>query len=221
LGLGAFLIALAATIPATLITGETDFSGSVAVSGTVWSGTADLKNGDRVTWRTVPLASLLSLNLQSEFDVSGDLTQLKGRLSASPGKLVLSDISGVADWSLVRAAIPNAALECDLGVRVQEGGITFAGRHTTVSGEATTSGGTCRNRDGSNSFEAPPTSTKATASDDASLVRVVLASDPTTLFAEIVLDAAGGVKATVQPAALKLVPGANASGPVEYELRAG
>ncbi len=180
-----------------------------------------MTNGDRVSWNTNPLTSALSFSLQSDLHISGDLTRLKGRVSATAGKIAISDLSGVAAWSLLRTAIPDLRMDCDLGVRLQAASITLANDRAAVSGNASTSAGTCRIDDTAKAFEAPATTATATTVAKGSRVSVALASDPAALLAEVMLDAAGDVKATVQPLALKLIPGANASGPVEYEMRGG
>ena len=186
----------------------------------MWAGDAALPNGDRLNWRADPLGSVLSLSLQSELHVTGELTDLNARMSTAAGPLTISKVSGVASWSLVPAAFPGIDLACDVGVRFDDATFLIGGNVVKLAGRASSSAGRCTTAGVATPFDVPATEITATTKGDTSLVRIILPSDPPALLAEIVTGAKGEFKATVQPLALKLAPGANASGPVVYEMRA-
>ena len=220
LGVATCVIALVATLPASLVVQLLKIAPGAPATGTVWSGETNLENGDRISWRSDPLGSLLSFNLQSTVSVTGELTQLDGRLSAGGGGVTISGIKGVADWSLVRTALPDLALDCDIGIRFQDTTVVIDSGALAISGNATSSAGTCRAGNSDQSFEAPAAQMVATTTNGASRIGVALASDPSASLFDISIGAEGQLRATVEPLALNLVPGANASGPIVYEMRA-
>lgn len=215
-----FAVVLVATLPATLVARSLKLDPSVPISGTVWSGRAVLPGGDRVEWRGDALASILSLGMKASVSVTGELTDLNARLSTSGSAVTLSNMTGVAGWSLVHSLWPGMGLDCDVGIRFNDVTIVAQERATYVSGHASGSAGTCTGAGAQKSFEIAATEAIASTTNGTSQIRIALASDAAALLADLALGAAGDIKVTAQPLALKLVPGANASGPLVYEMRA-
>lgn len=214
-----FVATLAATLPATLVSGSLG-GANLRATGTAWSGEATLASGDRLSWRTDVLASILSLSAQADISVSGPRTGLTARLSAGSDVQTFSNITGIAGTKLLRFFAPDIRLECDVGVRFA--GMTVMVRNSTpfVSGRASAPAGNCTDIPSQKAFVVPATEAVATSRDGRSRIHVFLAGNPAGQLANVEIGAAGGMKAVLQPAALELVPGAVVSGPVEYEIRA-
>ena len=219
LGVATFVIAMIATLPATLIARSFKLEPAAAVNGTVWSGDANLVGGDRVSWTADALGSLSSLSVQADLSVTGELTQLNARMSMRGDAIVVSNLSGVAGWSLVTTVAPATGLDCDIGIRFADAVVSVKNSVVSLSGRASSSDGTCLSTTDGKTFPAPAAAAVATARGGASQIRITLASDPSALLANIETGASGEIKATVQPRALKLIPGAIASGSIVYEMR--
>ena len=216
-GAAAFVIAMIATLPASLFAGSLKL-GVASVAGTAWSGEALLRGGDLVTWRLDPVGSILSFGASAEIAVTGGNTNLTGTLLARPGAATLSNINGVAGWTLVKTAWPELDLSCDIAIRVKNATATLGDRAPVLSGEAAGSEGTCIDGSGKQ-FAAPATQARAETRDGLSEIRIALADDPSGLLADMSIASSGDIRATLLPRALALIPGANASGPVTYEMQ--
>lgn len=219
LGAAAFAITLLATLPASLVASSIK-PGTVSVSGTAWSGEALLRDGDLVTWQIDPVGSILSLSAKADVAVTGETTDLTAKLTTGPGGTTLSNIAGVAGWSMVRTAWPEIGLACDIAIRFDDATATFGGAAPSFWGRATGSEGTCIDGGSGKPFNAPATQAEAVARDGGSDIKIALAVELSELLADIAITASGDIKATVLPRALALIPGTNASGPVVYEVQA-
>ncbi|MDZ4760817.1 MAG: type II secretion system protein N [Alphaproteobacteria bacterium] len=224
IGLAVFaLLAFAATLlaiaPAQFVIGLASTGAKPAVAGSLWRGSATLANGDQLVWKANPLGSLLALGFSADISVEGPETTLTGRFFTRGGGATVSGISGRAPWSLLRSTLPDLSLSCSLNIRLDDVKLGL-GRQVMISGAAASNAGTCTRSAGGARFDVPAARAVAETSGGASTTRVVSAADPAVILAEALLEADGGVKVTVMPAALKLVPGMPASGPAVYEMQA-
>jgi len=100
-----------ATLPASLIAGNTDWRSGVG--GTVWNGEVGIAGGSRVEWHFAPLRSLTSLGFAVDWTATGTDTDLGGQALMRPGGVRLDRVSGSADASLLSAIQPNLPFACD------------------------------------------------------------------------------------------------------------
>lgn len=141
LGLCAYLLALAATIPAALIA-------PVAAGGTIWNGEAALPGDNRVRWTWAPLRSLVQLGFAADWHATGPATDLKGQALLKPGRVILTRAKGDADGSLLAALAPDLPFTCDLTMRVDLPRVALGAGRQELSGELRSDPGLCRARDG-------------------------------------------------------------------------
>lgn len=111
LGIASFAVAIVATLPASLIAGNSDWRSGVG--GTVWNGEVGIAGGSRVEWHFAPLRSLTSLGFAVDWTATGADTDLGGQALVRPGGIRLDRVSGSADASLLAALQPNLPFACD------------------------------------------------------------------------------------------------------------
>lgn len=226
LGLGilaivAYAATLVATAPARVALLVIDPPPALQrLSGTVWSGEAMLDGGLVASWRVDPLASLLSGAVRADWTLAGADTRLSGAARLSPSTSELRDVEGVAGWSLVRAAMPQAGLECDANARVSIARLRLEGGAIKGAGELTSPPGVCRP---AGQDDADPVETPALRADmrttEAGLELTLFAqADPTTALGALSLAPDGPLIITVHPAGARLVPGMPSSADSVLEL---
>ena len=111
LGIASFAVAIVATLPASLIAGNTDWRSGVG--GTVWNGEVGIAGGSRLEWHFAPLRSLTSLGFAVDWTATGADTDLGGQALVRSGGIRLDRVSGSADASLLAALQPNLPFSCD------------------------------------------------------------------------------------------------------------
>ena len=164
-GLAAYLIALAATLPARLLL---DRAGTpeiwLAAAGTVWNGEAALAEGHAVRWRWAPLASLANLAFTTDLEIDGPDTKLGGAAAWRPSGLVVTNLRGDASASLLGALAPDLPLLCDFAMRVEIDRIALGGQQPGISGEVRSSPGACAPRSSAAAASVPVPALLATGS---------------------------------------------------------
>lgn len=142
IGLAAYLIALLATIPANVVVPAR--GALLDVSGTVWRGEAALDGGARLTWRLAPLRSLVDLAFAADWTLRSGDAELGGRsLLHGGGRAVLDNVSGLADGSLLRAAMPDAPFACDVALQVDLQRLALGSGEQEARGEIRSEAGSC------------------------------------------------------------------------------
>lgn len=145
LGIAAYVLALLATMPASVLFRSQPWRTGVA--GTVWNGEVGVAGGSKFEWRMAPLRSLTSLAFAADWKASGPDTDMGGQMLMHPGgRTAIDHASGSADSSLLRALQPNLPFTCDLVMQIEMARIAVGGGGRMLDGTVTTDPGTCRPR---------------------------------------------------------------------------
>jgi len=104
LGVGTYLIALLAMLPAGMALTSVE---QAAVSGTVWNGTATIPAGGQVTWRWDPLRSIQAWAFAADWRVTTAEARLSGRALVRPSGVAIESVDGSADQALLLAIAKN------------------------------------------------------------------------------------------------------------------
>ena len=143
LGIGAYALAMLATMPASVVVKNRPWRTGVA--GTVWNGEVGVAGGAKFEWHMAPLRSLTSLGFAADWKATGPDTDMGGRLLVHPGgRVVLDKVSGSADASLLQAIQPNLPFTCSFTMQVGMDRIAVGGGSQMISGSATSDPGSCR-----------------------------------------------------------------------------
>lgn len=146
LGIGAYAVAMVATIPAGAVVERGAWR--TGVGGTIWNGEAGLAGGSRLEWRWAPLRSLVSLAFAVDWTANGDATNLGGRALIGPSSTTLDAMSGSADGTLLQAIQPDLPFVCDMAMQLDFPKAKLGGGGQMVEGRLLTEPGTCRPRAG-------------------------------------------------------------------------
>lgn len=212
-GLVAYVLALIATLPASLLLKRADEPGIwLAVSGTVWSGEAALAQGHAVRWNWAPMASLANLAYTTHLQVIGTDTELEGLMAWKPGAIVISDLNGNASASLLTAIAPNLPFLCDFPMRVNIDRIAFGGARPGAAGEIRSSSGSCSTRNSAvlASTPVPPLIGEATTNVGGSNGWLAPAGNRSEKLISFTATPNGKTSVTVSPTASALIPGIDA-----------
>ena len=205
LGIAAYVLAMLATIPASVIVSNQPWRTGVA--GTVWNGEVGVAGGTKLEWQMAPLRSLTSLVFAADFKASGPDTDLGGRmLMHLGGRTVLDNVSGSAHASLLQALQPNLPFTCDMAMQVEMKRIAIGGGGRMMDGTLTTDPGACRPK-GAGAASAVP-ALILTAEHIGNTTRIRLA--PMTQRRKILLDAvlaeSGTLDLSVTPDGAAMLP---------------
>lgn len=137
LGVGTYLLALIATIPAQLMVPLAD------ANGTIWHGSAPLGAANRVEWRWAPLRSLARFGFAADFTAEGPETSLAGRALLRPGHMLLDSVSGSADGSLLGALI-RPSFACTLRMQIDLRSLSIGGGDQGAEGKVRSDPGICQ-----------------------------------------------------------------------------
>lgn len=147
LGIAAYMLAMLATIPASVIIKNQPWRTGVA--GTVWNGEVGVAGGSKLEWQMAPLRSLTSLAFAADFKATGPDTDLGGRmLMHLGGRTVLDNVSGAAHSSLLQALQPNLPFTCDMPMQIEMKRIAIGGGSQMMDGTLSTDPGTCHAKNG-------------------------------------------------------------------------
>lgn len=143
LGIGAYALAMLATMPASVVVKNRPWRTGVA--GTVWNGEVGVAGGSKFEWHMAPLRSLTSLGFATDWKATGPDTDMGGRaLVHLGGRVVLDKVSGSADASLLQALQPNLPFTCELTMQIGMDRIAVGGGSQMLSGSAASDPGSCR-----------------------------------------------------------------------------
>lgn len=146
LGIASFVVAIVATLPASLIVGNSDWRSGVG--GTVWNGEVGIAGGSRLEWHFAPLRSLTSLGLAVDWRATGPDTDLGGQALMRPGGVRLDRVAGSADASLLAALQPNLPFACDMPWQVDIPVLSTIAGSAMAQGRVAIDPGSCVTRPG-------------------------------------------------------------------------
>lgn len=146
LGIASFVVAIVATLPASLIVGNNDWRSGVG--GTVWNGEVGIAGGSRLAWHFAPLRSLTSLGFAVDWTATGPDTDLGGQALLRPGGVRLDRVAGSADASLLAALQPNLPFACDMPWQVDLPVVSTIAGSAMAEGRIAIDPGSCVTRPG-------------------------------------------------------------------------
>jgi len=143
LGVLTYCAGLIAMIPARFVVPDSD---RMRVGGTAWNGEAVLGSTMRIAWHWSPMASLLRLGYTANWQMTGGDTDLSGSATPKAGRIVLRDIAGQIDGTLLDAAAPALPLSCRFLAQVQIAQLTLGGKNQMADGNLRSSVVHCTSR---------------------------------------------------------------------------
>jgi hypothetical protein len=205
LGIGAYLLALLVTLPASVVLKNRPWRTGVA--GTVWNGEVGVAGGAKFEWQMAPLRSLTSLAYAADWKATGPDTDLGGRLLAHPGgRVVLDKVSGSADATLLQALQPNLPFTCDFAMQVEMERISVGGGSRMLSGNAATDPGSCRAKNGGAATAVPALILTAEHIGNRTLVRVAPMAQRRRVLVTMELAENGTMDLSVTPDGAAMMP---------------
>lgn len=211
--------ALLVSAPAAVIGRVTDLPPQVlGMTGTLWQGQALLQDGFAAEWDVDVAASLRALRLMLDWTIIGSDTRLAGRASLSSLDAEVSDIKGVADWTLATALLGELPVQCDLTARVNLDRMAVAPGVLAADGALTIAAGACAAEPGTAPVDIPALHAKITTFPEGIAVTVARQDTPDVRLGSIEVLTEGRMIATMLPAGARLVPGMPSSAPATIEI---
>lgn len=205
LGIGAYLLALLVTMPASVIFKNRPWRTGVA--GTVWNGEVGVAGGATFAWHMAPLRSLTSLAFAADWKATGPDTDLGGQMIAHlGGRTVLDHVSGAADASLLRALQPNLPFTCNLTMQVEMQRVASGGGERMAQGKVTTDPGSCRARSGGAPVAVPALLITAEHVGQKTTIRVAPNARRLQTLMTAVLDESGALDIAMTPDGAAILP---------------
>jgi hypothetical protein len=205
LGIGAYLLALLVTLPAGAVLKNRPWRTGVA--GTVWNGEVGIAGGAKFEWQMAPLRSLTSLAYAADWKATGPNTDLGGRLLAHPGgRMVLDNVSGSADGTLLQALQPNLPFTCDLRMQVEMERIAIGGGARMLSGNAASDPGSCRSKNAGAASSLPALILTAEHIGSRTLIRIAPMTQRRRTLVTLELAEEGAVDLSVAPDGAAMMP---------------
>lgn len=205
LGIGAYLLALLVTLPASAVLKNRPWRTGVA--GTVWNGEVGVAGGAKFEWQMAPLRSLTSLAYAADWKATGPNTDLGGRLLAHlGGRTVLDKVSGSADGTLLQALQPNLPFTCDLVMQVEMERIAVGGGSQMISGNAASDPGSCRPKNAGAASAVPALILTAEHIGNRSVIRIAPMAQRRRTLVTFELSESGAVDLSVSPDGATMMP---------------
>jgi hypothetical protein len=205
LGIGAYLLALLVTLPASVVLKNRPWRTGVA--GTVWNGEVGIAGGSKLEWQMAPLRSLTTLAYAADWKATGPDTDLGGRMIAHlSGRVVLDSVSGSADGSLLQALQPNLPFTCDLTMQVEMERIAVGGGARMLSGNATSDPGSCRPKRAGAASSLPALILAAEHIGNRTLIRIAPMAQRRRTLVTLELAEDGSVDLSVTPDGATMMP---------------
>lgn len=205
LGIAAYVLAMLATMPASVIVRSQPWRTGVA--GTVWNGEVGVAGGSKIEWHMAPLRSLTSLAFAADFKGSGPDTDFGGRmLMHLGGRTVLDNVSGAAHTSLLRALQPNLPFTCDMAMQVEIKRIAIGGSSRMMDGTLTTDPGTCRAKSGGAASAVPALILTAEHIGNTTRIRLAPMTRRRKILLEATLAESGTMDLSVTPDGAAMLP---------------
>lgn len=139
-GVVAYLAWLIVLIPARTVIAESD---DLRVGGTIWKGDAVYASMLRIEWSWSPVSSLANLAYTADWRISGDGTDLTGRVSKTGGVYRFSQVRGQADGSLLDLLARPLPMQCRLVADVALDEVVLGGEGQMARGRIHTSPASC------------------------------------------------------------------------------
>jgi hypothetical protein len=209
----AYLLGLAATLPARLVLRWAGAPAETAASGTVWSGAATAA-GHTASWRVAPGRSLATFSLAADVTVEGADTRLTGRASARPGALVVRDLKGVAGWPTISTLAPALPFACETRAEVDLERVELGREVCRASGTLTTGSGLCTA--GGEAATVPALRAAASPDEAGTAIRVFEQARPGVplILASV---GPGGTRVAVTAAGAAVLPGGSVLSGAAFE----
>lgn len=205
IGIGAYLLALLVTMPASLVFRNTAWRTGVA--GTVWNGEVGIAGGATFAWHMAPLRSLTSLAFAADWKATGPNTDLGGQmLQHLGGRTVLDHVSGSADASLFRALQPNLPFTCNLALQIEMRRIASGGGARMADGKVTTDPGSCRAKNGGGPVAVPALLITAEHVGDRTTIRVAPSAQRLKTLMTAILSEDGTLDIAMTPEGAAILP---------------
>ena len=193
------------------------------VSGTLWTGAAQLDGAHRMTWETSALESLRRMTVVVNWRLTGPGTDLAGRVAVPlpprADRAELDSVDGKVSWPLVDAVLPGLQIRCDTQATITGLRVSLTPGLRTGEGSLAAAAGSCARIDGA----MPPVPTPALAvvltSDADGLVGILTqAGVPEVPLATGRLSNNDRIIVTVHVEGAAMVPGMPTSADSEIEL---
>ena len=203
LGAAAYLVTLAATLPADVALPATPFA--ARFSGTLWHGEALLAGGNRIGWDWAPLRSFAALSFAADWHATGAGTDLGGKALLRAGSLRMDDISGNADGGFVAALAPDLPFACDTRFSVTLPRFATGDDAPLSTGEILSEAGTCRSKAGGPATSVAPLAITTRQARGGSRIIIAPQGQRRLRLAEAILDA-GRLDLAITPAGTRELP---------------
>ena len=198
-GVGAFALALVATLPAEVIVPD-----DRDAVGTVWNGETSLPLGFAAGWSFQPLQSVARFGLASRIRVLGPATAVEGQAVLRPGQVRLNDLDGVGSARLLAAVATDLPFVCDGDMRVAIGELALKGPPAGEGGFRT-GPGSCQPRSGGAATPVPALTGNLSA--DAAATTLTLTRDGSgDALARVLITPAGDTELAVEPGGMGVIP---------------
>ena len=205
LGIAAYVLAMIATMPASVVLKNRPWRTGVA--GTVWNGEVGVAGGSKFEWHMAPLRSLTSLAFAADWKATGPNTDLGGQMLVHPGgRVVLEHVSGSADGTLIQALQPNLPFTCDLVMQVEMERIALGGGDRVMIGNATSDPGSCRPKRAGAASALPALILNAEHVGNRTTLRIAPATQRRQTLVNAELSEGGVVDLSVTPDGARTMP---------------
>lgn len=218
IGIGAYIIAMIATMPASVFL--KNYAWRTGVSGTVWAGEVGVAGGSVFRWNWAPLRSLTSFGLAADWTASGNDNDMAGRVLARPGRVVLDNVAGRGDASLIEALQPTLPFRCNFGMLVDFERIALGGGDNSAAGTARIEPGSCTPKAGGTATPTPAMLLTAERIGPETRFRLTPATQRRRALVDATLSEEGLLRITVTQAGAATLPflGASAGSTLEFKL---
>ncbi|MFZ5746567.1 MAG: type II secretion system protein N [Pseudomonadota bacterium] len=193
-----------ATMPASVFLKNRVWRSGVA--GTVWNGEVGVAGDARFEWRWAPLRSLMHLAYATDWKATGPNTDLGGQLIAGIGGMRLENVSGRADFGLVKALQPTLAFACDMTMQVELAELATGGGNAAMQGRVATEPGSCQPRSGGTATAVPALLLNADHIGDQSRIRLTPMAQRRKILVDASIDRQGTLDLTVTPDGATALP---------------
>lgn len=205
LGIAAYLLAMIATLPASVIV--KNYPWRTGVAGTLWNGEVGIAGGTKLEWQMAPLRSLTSLAFAADFKGTGPDTDLGGQmLMHIGGRTVLDNVSGSAHASLLQALQPNLPFTCDMAMQVEMKRIAIGGGAQMMDGMLTTDPGACSPKGGGAASAVPALILTAEHVGTNTRIRLAPMAQRRKILLEATLSESGAIDVSVTPDGAAMLP---------------
>ncbi|MFL9842659.1 hypothetical protein ABS767_16935 [Sphingomonas sp. ST-64] len=210
LGIAAYVLAMIATMPASVVVKNRPWRTGVA--GTVWNGEVGVAGGSKFEWHWAPLRSLTSLGFAADWTATGPDTDMGGRALAGLSSTILDKVSGSSHAALLQALQPNLPFTCDMVMQVEFDRIAIGGSNQGIDGRLTTDAGTCTPKGGGVPVAVPPLMLTAEKIGATTQIRVTPRAQRRQVLLDATLAENGALTLRMTPDGARVLPFAGLPG---------